>query len=257
MPDTAIDPALRDLRVVLLQARDTPDIERQEQTCFLERCRLDADQLRCVNVVRDDLSPSVLDGADALLIGGSGEYSVARDYGWTEPALALVRAAVERRLPTFGSCWGHQLIARAVGGTVRYAPDLAEFGCIAVHQTDGALHDPLLRDFPRRFLVNAGHKDRVVTLPPEAVELAYSDTQRHQAFRLGDAPVYGTQFHSELDATRERERLVKYRALYLDEIGGADAFDRVVASLAETTEVDHLLHDFLVKFAVRRESPVG
>ena len=37
---------------------------------------------------------------------------------------------------------------------------------------------------------------------PDGVELAISDTQPHQAFRMAGKPMYGTQFHSELDARR-------------------------------------------------------
>jgi GMP synthase (glutamine-hydrolysing) len=61
-------------------------------------------------------------------------------------------------------------------------------------------------------------------------------------------PVYGTQFHSELDARRERERLFRYRDHY-PEIGSDASFQAVLANLAETSEVDHLLHDFLITFA--------
>ncbi|MDX1584644.1 MAG: type 1 glutamine amidotransferase, partial [Thermoanaerobaculia bacterium] len=66
-----------------------------------------------------------------------------------------------------------------------------------------------------------------------------------EAFRIVDRPVYGTQFHSELNAHRERERLIRYRPWYMEQLGTQEEFDRVLASLAETTEVDHLLADFV------------
>ncbi|MEX0747909.1 MAG: gamma-glutamyl-gamma-aminobutyrate hydrolase family protein, partial [Rhodothermales bacterium] len=114
---------------MLIQARSTPDIEIQEQGCFLERCRIESEQIKPLNVLRDDIDERIFDEADALMIGGAGEYSAAEDYEWMPSVLDLVRAAHHRSFPTFGSCWGHQIIARALGGRVIHDTDLAELGC--------------------------------------------------------------------------------------------------------------------------------
>lgn len=242
---------LTDIRIVLIQARSTEDIVIQEQECFSERCRVHADQIRPVSALTERLDERLLDEADALMIGGAGEYSATQDYPWMAAMLELVRIAYERRLPTFGSCWGHQVIARALGGRVIHDTDLAELGCHPVMLTPAGKDDVLFGDFPERFLANMGHHDRVVELPPEAVELAYSETQRYQAFRIDERPMYGTQFHSELDARRERERLYRYREHY-PEISADGTFQAVLENLAETSEVDHLLHDFLLKIVLGR-----
>ena len=236
-----------DIRVLLVQARDDASMVAQEQVCFLERCRLEPGQLRSVNVVRERLHAGLLDGADALLIGGAGEYSATEDYAWMADLLDVVREATDRGLPTFGSCWGHQVIARALGGEVIYDGDRAELGCLPVELTEAGQRDELFRGFPARFQANMGHHDRVSRLPPGAVELAFNASQRNQAFRMGGKPVYGTQFHSELDAERERERLLCYRPFYT-EIETEEEFQAILAGLADTTEVDHLLHDFLLTF---------
>jgi GMP synthase (glutamine-hydrolysing) len=94
-----------------------------------------------------------------------------------------------------------------------------------------------------------GHHDRVAELPPGAVELARNE-QPNQAFRVDDAPMYGTQFHSELDAESERERLIAYREYYREDLPDEDQFQRVLDDLAETTEVDHLLRDFLRVYVI-------
>ncbi|HEX7070880.1 MAG TPA: type 1 glutamine amidotransferase, partial [Rhodothermales bacterium] len=123
----------------------------------------------------------------------------------------------------------------------------------SVSLTAEGMADPLFGSFPRSFRVNMGHHDRVARLPGGAVELAFNDSQRNQALRMGDRPMYGTQFHTELDAERYRERLIAYRALY-DEVASQEAYDAVIESLRTTTEADHLLHDFLRRFAVEEES---
>jgi GMP synthase (glutamine-hydrolysing) len=95
-----------------------------------------------------------------------------------------------------------------------------------------------------------GHHDRVVELPSGTTELAHND-QPHQAFRLRDLPIYGTQFHSELDAKRERERILVYREYYRSALPDEETVQRVLNNLADTTEVDNLLYDFLMTFVVR------
>jgi len=241
-----------DLNVILLQARDTQDIEHQEQECFLERCKLETSQLTSFNLSDGVLGPvdSFFDGFDAFMIGGAGEYSVAKDYEWTEWALSLVRKAYDLEIPTFGSCWGHQLIARALGGTVEHDPLRAELGCHHVELTESGAMDELFKSFPSSFMVNMGHHDRVTKLPEDAIELANNLLQPNEAFRIANRAIYGTQFHSELDAQRERERLIRYRSYYIEQMHSEEVFQQVVNSLVETSDVDHLMFDFLNMFAV-------
>jgi len=243
------------LRVLLIQARSSLKMERQEQKCFLERCRIRPEQLRSLNVTRDALPLQALDPVDAFLIGGAGEFSAMQDYPWMDALLEVVREAARRGLPTFGSCWGHQIIARALGGTVVHDSKRAELGCGTVELTDAGRRDPLFHNFPIRFNANMGHHDRVVTLPPGAVEIARNE-QPNQAFRLKDAPVYGTQFHSELDAQREKERLIEYREFYREDMPDDETFQKVLDDLAETTDVDHLLYSFLTTYALREPNDV-
>lgn len=239
------------LTVFLLQARDEADMELQEQGCFLERCHLEPEQLVCRNVVRDPIDRAALDGVDAFMIGGAGAYSATQTYAWTEAVLDLIRYAAEIKMPTFGSCWGHQMIARAMGGVVEHDPTRAEMGCHGIRLTEAGKQDELFRSFPASFLANMGHHDRVTKLPPGAVELADNEGQPFQAFRMEGLPMYGTQFHSELDAKRERERLLAYRQFYLEDLPSEEEFQHAVDSLRETTEVDHLLADFLRIFVAQ------
>ncbi|SHK02585.1 type 1 glutamine amidotransferase [Rhodothermus profundi] len=234
------------IRVLLIQARRLPEIERQEQRCFLECGRLHPTQLRCVNVTRDMLRIELLDHIDAVLIGGSGEFSAVEQYPWTEALQHLLRAAADRKLPMFGSCWGHQMLAVTFGGQVVRDPAHAEFGVGEVHLTRAGHQDPVFGHLPSRFYVSMGHRDRVVTLPPGGIELA-RNTQPFQAFRLKDRPVYGTQFHSELNASRLRKRLQAYHNLYLDVLGAEGL--RCAMQTETTPTVDNLIYHFLQTYA--------
>ncbi|NND71480.1 MAG: type 1 glutamine amidotransferase [Rhodothermales bacterium] len=242
------DPDIKHLTIRLIQARSGLEMELQEQQCFIERARIERDQLRPANVVRDPISSRLLDGMDAVMIGGAGEFSAHKEYEWMPALLDTVRECVDRDIPLFGSCWGHQIIARAMGGTVVHDKERAEMGCGTIELTDDGKNDELLGSYPLSFKANMGHHDRVTELPEGAIELARSATQGNQAFRLKDKPIYGTQFHSELDAARERERLIAYRHFYLATVPDERDFWTIVDSLEDTTEVDGLLNDFLVTF---------
>lgn len=241
--------AFNDLRILLLQARTSQDILKQEQDCFIERCLIEHHQLFPLNAPDRFKEAVQLSDFDALMIGGAGEYSATKDYEWTPFVIDLIKEAYALSLPTFGSCWGHQMIARALGGSVRYDREKTEMGCHWIELNQAGMSDELFGGFPRRFKANMGHHDRVVQLPSDAIELAISDTQPHQAFRIAGKPMYGTQFHSELDAQREKDRLYAYRDHY-DEVETEAEFQSIIDGLAETTEVDGLLHQFLLRFTL-------
>ncbi len=244
-------PSLDHVQALLIQARNTADMERQEQRCFVERTGLRPEQFVSANVAREPLRPEQLDNADCVMVGGAGEYSAMDDPAWMPGLLGILQQAADRGIPTFGSCWGHQVLARTFGGTVIHDKERAELGCGMVQLTKAGQEDPLFAPFPSTFKANMGHHDRVAELPPGAVELARND-QPNQAFRLKGVPVYGTQFHSELDADSERERLIAYREYYREDMPDEEQFQAVLDALANTTEVDHLLRDFLTVHVVKR-----
>ncbi len=242
-------PSFDTLRVRLLQVRHLPHIEKDEQESFLDRCRLRPDQLVCTNMLYEPITEHLLDDVDAVLIGGAGAHSVTERYEWTDALVRLVERIDDREVPLFGSCWGHQFIGFAYGGTVVYDAERAEIGCGWVQLTHAGTVDPLFSDFPVNFRANMGHHDRISVLPKVAEEIATNEIAPYQAIKIRDKPIYGTQFHSELDAEGERRRLVAYHHLY-PEIGGEEGYQQIINSLAETTEVDGLLNLFLKRFAV-------
>lgn len=241
-------PDLSSVRVRLVQIRTNAAVLREERESFRARGGLGPDALLVTNALRDALSPALLDGADAVMIGGAGAYSVTETYDWTPALIDVCHACADRGVPLFGSCWGHQFIARAFGGEVVHDPERAEMGTHAVVLTEAGRRDPLFGTLPGRFATQMGHQDRVARLPAGAVELATNDRAPHQAFRLGDAPIYGTQFHSELDEETERQRLLAYRAHY-PEMADDDAFQAVLDGLGPSPEADDLLRRFLVLYA--------
>lgn len=237
------------LRIRLVQIRERPAVIAEEQASFRARTRLGADRFAVTNALRDPLGAALLDGVDAVLIGGAGAYSVVDTFDWTPGLVGLCHACADRGVPLFGSCWGHQFIARAFGGIVVHDPERAELGTHAVRLTEAGRADALFSTLPEAFGTQTGHHDRVAELPSGAVELATNDVAPFQAFRLDGAPVYGTQFHTELDEATERSRLLAYRAYY-PELADDVVFQATLDGLRPTPEADDLLRRFLLLYAV-------
>ncbi|URQ62322.1 glutamine amidotransferase [Pantoea alhagi] len=130
----------------------------------------------------------------------SGSWAMVTDHAeWSERTAAWLRAAMEQALPLFGVCYGHQLMAYALGGEVGDNPRGWERGALPIALQPGAQSDPLLQALPSRFSVWLSHRQTVLTPPPGAHVLARSDGDDCQIIRYGPHAL-SVQFHPEFDA---------------------------------------------------------
>ena len=240
------------LRVLLFQIRESHQVAEHERQCILERCELMGEQVQGWNLVDEPTPPwDVVDKADAVMIGGAGVHSATQDYPFTDHLATMIQRMADESKPLFGSCWGHQFMARALGGEVITDLDRSEVGAFGVDLTSAGRNDPLFylpaqkEAFPSPFMVLLGHQDRVSRLPEGAVELASTDLCANQAFRLADRPIYGTQFHAELTRERLLERLMVYRHIYMPD---DEAFEEMSESLKPTPHARHILRRFLEEY---------
>ncbi|GMV61456.1 MAG: aminotransferase [Parvibaculum sp.] len=118
---------------------------------------------------------------------------------WSETLKQWTVRAVRDGLPILGICYGHQLLAHALGGEVEQRPQGVEIGTVTVACTERANVDPLFADVPERFLAQTVHWQSVTRLPDGAVRLARSDADQNHAFRYGEN-AWGVQFHPEYSA---------------------------------------------------------
>lgn len=233
-----------DLRVLLIQVRDAPEVAAHECRSLRGVTGLDEEQLDTINLtVEPRVEWSRVEAADTVVIGGAGVHSAVEDYDYSDALTELILRMVDERVTLFGSCYGHQIIARTLGGRVVHDVDRAEVGAVEVTGTEAASDDPIFGACPARYTVLMGHRDRVDRLPESAVELAFSETCRNQAFRLAGLPVWGTQFHSELTPARLVERLDRYRQYAPDD----EEYERICRALRPTPHAQEILHRFLAQ----------
>lgn len=235
-------------KIVLLQARKAGDpMIDHERECFASRCGLPVDAFESVNMAVDPLDEAVLDRADALMVGGAGEYSVVKGgFEWHESMLELMRAVARREQPMFASCFGFQAIVQAFGGTVESDPARAELGTFEVALTEAGRTDPIFGEHPDVFDAQFGHNDSAISLPSELVWLASSERCEYQAVRVQGAPIVATQFHPELCAADNMQRYIAYLQNY--EPGALtreQAEDKAREIHRESPHASHLLKAFV------------
>lgn len=132
---------------------------------------------------------------DGILVTGSPAMVSDRE-PWSETTGAWLARAVGEAVPLLGVCYGHQLLAHALGGLADNRAEGRESGTFDIQLLPEAAEDPLFGCLPERFPAHLTHRQSVLRLPAGAVPLAHSDNEPHQAFRIGDC-AWGVQFHPE------------------------------------------------------------
>lgn len=165
--------------------------------------------------------PASLDDFDAWILGGS-RTSVYDDEPWVAEALEITRRLVAEERPVFGICFGHQLMAQALGGKVAKAD--AGWG-IGVHayQTNQTL--PWFPEGDEQITILTSHQDQVVDVPGDTVVWSSSEFCPVAGMLIGER-AWSTQGHPELTPP-VCEAIYDYRRDRL----GDDLVDTALATL--------------------------
>ncbi len=237
-------------RFLLLQARDHDDpMIAHEQQRFAAALGVDPGELSAVNLLdRLPTADELISGA--VLIGGSGDYSVVHPTPWLRAAIDWSRdVLVDAGRPVFASCFGLQILTCALGGEVISDPERREVGTFEIERSAESDACPLFGTLPRRFAAQEGHNDRVSRLPHGVRHLARSVLVQHQAFSLPDRPIWATQFHPELDFAANRMRYVRYIEKYGGDMDALED-DPVIQTLGPSPHATALLRRFGTTYAV-------
>jgi len=144
-------------------------------------------------IVPNDTSFDDLGNPDALVLSG-GTPQVAMDAGkMGNNGEYLDRAD----FPVLGICAGLHFMSSHFGGTTGPA-EIPEFGKTHLHVD---VEDDLFRGLPGEFIVWESHNDEVKAVPADFEVLAHSDNCAVQAMRMLSRPVFGIQFHPEVENT--------------------------------------------------------
>lgn len=133
-------------------------------------------------VVENDF-PTDINDADGWLITGS-KHGVYENAPWMIRLQDFLRDAVSAQMPVFGVCFGHQILAAALGGKVvksdkGWGVGVHEYG-VAVGKSDW------LSGTAETIRINAFHQDQVVELPEGATIWASSEFCPYAGLQYGD-----------------------------------------------------------------------
>ncbi len=160
-------------------------------------------------VPHDITAEELIARAPAAIVLSGGPASV-----YAEDAPALDPAILDAGIPTFGICYGFQIMATTLGGTVERT-DAAEYGGTALRLT--AADSTLFHGLPRDQSVWMSHGDTVTAAPPDFAVVARTDGTPVAAFESVDRRLAGVQFHPEVMHSQHGQTVLEH---FLYEIAG-------------------------------------
>ncbi|EHQ53515.1 glutamine amidotransferase [Ectothiorhodospira sp. PHS-1] len=195
-------------------------------------------QTKVVDVQAGDPLPAPGDVV-GVVITGSGSM-VTEEAPWIQQTADWLAHAVSAGVPILGICFGHQILAHALGGRVDWNPRGIEVGTVEVRLHGEAAEDPLFSVLPGRFYGQVSHSQSVVALPPGAMALGESDMEAHQGFVVNGC-AWGVQFHPEFD-----ERITPHYVMYYrDQLAEQGRqIDGLLANIRPTPESSRVLRRF-------------
>lgn len=201
--------------------------------------QVDSDSAIIVDVFSGSPLPG-FDGISGVVISGS-HAMITEHQDWNERTGEWLLGAIERQIPILGICYGHQLIAYALGGEVGDNPNGCEFGTVEVNLNENAQEDKLFGGFSTPMRVHVSHTQSVLRLPDNAKLLASSDVDINQAFIVGNS-AWGVQFHPEFDAEIVIEYINQHREALLREHNNPD---RIIERCLDTPHGSEMLKRFV------------
>jgi GMP synthase (glutamine-hydrolysing) len=227
--------------VLIIRTGRAPDNIRARHGDFPHWFRIGAQlamPAQVVDVVAGEPLPSPGAVAGAIITGSAA--MVTERAAWSERTAGWIRDAMDIELPLFGVCFGHQLMAHALGGRIDYLPGGREIGTQPIASRDGSQDDPLLAGLPLRFRAHTTHEQSVLEIPPGATVLAGSDRDPHHLLRYGRHAA-SVQFHPEFNADVMRAYIRrKHDAMHKE---GQDP-QRAFRDVAPTPHARRLLRRF-------------
>ena len=176
---------------------------------LLEQAQLKA-ELKVYRVLEMEL-PSTTDECDAWITSGSPS-SVFDEDEWIGSFQEYIKALHKDKRKTIGICFGHQMIAQALGGEVRRS---GRGWGIGVKEINIITEEPWMRPSIDNMRMLFTHQDQVEKLPPDARLLGSTDYCPHAMFAVGNH-MLALQSHPEYSRAYLRA-LIQSREAIIDQ----------------------------------------
>lgn len=180
---------------------------------------------------------------DAWLITGS-RHGVYERLPWMAELAELIRKSFAERVPVVGICFGHQIMADALGGKV--VKSQKGWG-LGLHRYEIGRKPDWMADAPASFTIPAVHQDQVIEVPEGADVLASSEFCANAAIAYDDVG-FSVQGHPEFTEDYQRD-LYEER---LKPIVPASVIEGALKSFDETRNSAPTVAQWIVRFLKRK-----
>ncbi len=194
-----------------------------------------------VDVLNGEKVPNPKD-LQAVVVTGSAA-SVYEDLQWIEVIRLFIRSAHNSNLPMLGICFGHQIIADALGGVVEKS---AKGWGLGRHIYQVHDNNAFSKNMPGEIAVPASHQDQVIVAPKAAKVFMASKFTPNAGLIYDNGATMSIQPHPEFSAAYASGLCEVRRNNPLSE----NQVDSALASLKEPLDNDHMarmLADFLLQ----------
>lgn len=174
-----------------------------------------------------------------IILTGSHDM-VTEQLEWSQKTGRWLKNKAHGNVPILGICYGHQLIAQALGGMVAYNQDGMEIGTVPINLYQNANEMPLFEGVKFPFSAHMSHSQSVIKLPDNAINLAYTEKCEIAAF-FNPPFTFGVQFHPEFDGEIVRYYVLRSKQKLEEE---KQDIEEILQSIRETPEATDILNRF-------------
>ena len=175
-------------------------------TMFIKHMQIDGLKCQTFKVFQSLKFPDTKNLA-GIIISGSPSM-VTEKLDWSEATIQWLQLIFKHNIPILGVCYGHQLLAKALGGQVDWNPNGRQIGSISMQLNHEAHSDPLFSNLfqhnQKTIEYYATHLQSVTKLPKDVILLGSTDIDFNHCFRYKHN-IWGLQFHPEFNAKIIRE----------------------------------------------------
>lgn len=195
-----------------------------------------------VNVIDVEKCKTLPDIKECLGVIITGSHAMVTDeHDWSLKTELYIQELVAANVPLLGICYGHQLIAKSLGGVVGFHPKGMELGTVEIRTNEHAKNDALLHTLAKTFNVHVVHSQSVLTLPKNAVLLASNDFEPNHIFKI-EPSTWAVQFHPEYD-----ENIMKayIREVFKEKTGQSEQEELLLKNVKKTTDANQIIKIFI------------
>lgn len=180
-----------------------------------------------INAQENERLP-ILTKNDAVILTGSHSM-VTHEESWSLEVEKWLPKLIKDEVPLLAICYGHQLLAKSLGGVSGYHENGMEIGSVDINLEENAKNDEIFSKLQNSFKAYTIHSQTVIKLPKNATRLAFNNHDKNHAFRVGNC-AWGVQFHPEFDKN--------IMNLYIKEVAKKKDLDvEKLSSFSENTNV--------------------